>query len=348
MVLHRDDDNVIIQGALRPNLTQALATSGTSNLSSALLTTTKVIRLVSTQNCWFKLIPTFQGSGATFTASYGADAATISTAGTRYRVGDVLTSAATGGTFTVATLSGNVDVITAVTIQAAGSGLTNGTRTFTVNGGTGTACTFTATVTGGIVQAGTIVITNVGSYTVDPSLSANACTVDSGSTNATFNLTKAVAGAIATLTVTTAGSVTAKPTNPVALTGGSLGNSNTATATLTYKVVGMAATGGTLYLPNQGLTFTGVTAGTQPTVTIASVDANGAPLTFTIGNAGATISVFATGIAGASTSGTVAVAGSGAIYLPANTPEWFTIKHGPSIAAIQDTAGGYLQITELI
>ena len=77
-----------------------------------------------------------------------------------------------------------------VTIANAGSGLTNGTRTFTIQDGTGTAATFTATVSGGVVTSiGTI--TNSGSYTGpngNPSLTANAPSVDSGSTNATFNL----------------------------------------------------------------------------------------------------------------------------------------------------------------
>jgi hypothetical protein len=83
--------------------------------------------------------------------------------------------------------------IIAVTIVDHGSGLTDGVQTFTVTGGTYSApCTFTATVTGGEVQAGTIVITNAGNYTADPSWVANAATVGVGFTNATFNLTGSI------------------------------------------------------------------------------------------------------------------------------------------------------------
>lgn len=71
-----------------------------------------------------------------------------------------------------------------------GSGLTNGTRTFTVIGGTGTATTFVATVAGGSVVASSIVVTNRGVYTAAPAnVATNLATVDTGSSNATFALT---------------------------------------------------------------------------------------------------------------------------------------------------------------
>jgi hypothetical protein len=71
-----------------------------------------------------------------------------------------------------------------------GTGLTDGTRTFTAAGGTlatGAAATWTSTVTGGRV-IGAPVITNQGQYTVTPGVTGNAATVDSGTTNATWNL----------------------------------------------------------------------------------------------------------------------------------------------------------------
>lgn len=72
-----------------------------------------------------------------------------------------------------------------------GTGLTDGTRTFTAAAGTlitgATATTWTSTVTGGRV-VGAPVITNQGQYAVTPTVTSNAATVDSGTTNATWNL----------------------------------------------------------------------------------------------------------------------------------------------------------------
>lgn len=246
---------------------------------------------------WFTILvnPVDGGTGTTFTAHYGANAATIGTAGTRYRVGDVL-SGPSNIKFNVATLSATGDVIATVTVNNAGTGLTNGTRTFTVVGGTGTATTFTATVTAGSVVGSSIAITNTGFYSVDPSLTANACTVDTGSTNATFNLTTAVAGAVASVTVNTAGDVTVKPSNPVTLTGGSLGNSGTAAVNITYKGISVAVSGGTKYQVGQTLTFTGLT-GTAPTAHISAINkTTGAPTAVVLDTPGSNISVFATSV----------------------------------------------------
>lgn len=72
-----------------------------------------------------------------------------------------------------------------------GTGLTDGTRTFTAAAGTlitgATAATWTAAITGGRVVGGPI-ITNQGQYSVTPTVTSNAATVDSGTTNATWNL----------------------------------------------------------------------------------------------------------------------------------------------------------------
>jgi len=81
--------------------------------------------------------------------------------------------------------------VVAVSPNSNGSNLTAGTRTFTAAAGTvqtgGVAAAWTATVTDSRV-IGQPVITAPGSYLVTPTASANAATVDSGSTNATFNL----------------------------------------------------------------------------------------------------------------------------------------------------------------
>jgi hypothetical protein len=81
--------------------------------------------------------------------------------------------------------------VVAVSPNNNGSNLTAGTRTFTAAAGTvqtgGSAATWTATVTDSRV-VGAPVITNKGDYLVTPTAAANAATVDSGSSNATFNL----------------------------------------------------------------------------------------------------------------------------------------------------------------
>lgn len=87
--------------------------------------------------------------------------------------------------------SADVLKVISVSPNAVGSGLTDGTRTFTAAAGTlvtgATASQWTATVIGGRV-IGMPVIINNGQYTVTPTVAANAATVDSGTTNATFNL----------------------------------------------------------------------------------------------------------------------------------------------------------------
>lgn len=81
--------------------------------------------------------------------------------------------------------------VIAVSPNSNGSNLTAGTRTFTAAAGTlqtgGSAATWTATVTDSRV-IGAPTITNRGDYLVTPTATANAATVDSGTSNATFNL----------------------------------------------------------------------------------------------------------------------------------------------------------------
>jgi len=81
--------------------------------------------------------------------------------------------------------------VVAVSTNGNGSNLTAGTRTFTAAGGTiqtgGSAATWTAEVTDSRV-VGMPTITNGGDYFVTPTAAANAATVDSGSSNATWNL----------------------------------------------------------------------------------------------------------------------------------------------------------------
>jgi hypothetical protein len=68
--------------------------------------------------------------------------------------------------------------VQSATVQAQGSGYTNGARTFTVVGGTGTAAKITATVSGGKIT-GTPAVIDPGAYTVMPA-SPVSVTVDTG------------------------------------------------------------------------------------------------------------------------------------------------------------------------
>jgi len=81
--------------------------------------------------------------------------------------------------------------VVAVYPNSNGTNLSSGTRTFTAAGGTvqtgGSAATWTATVTDSRV-IGNMTLTNFGQYLVTPTAAANASTVESGSSNATFNL----------------------------------------------------------------------------------------------------------------------------------------------------------------
>lgn len=234
------------------------------------------------------------GAGATFTANYGASAATIATAGTFYRVGDVLSAPSGGATFAVATLASSTSVLASVAIATPGSGLTNGTVTFTVAGGTGTPATFTATVSGGAVTAITGIV-NVGSYTAFPT-GANSATGSTGGTPPTFNLTSALAGPIATVTVSTPGAYAAKLANPVAVTGGAQGSSGTAALTVTYKLVSVTASGGMSYTAGQTLLFTGIAGGT-PAAHISAVDpVTGAPTAIVVDTPSSGITTFATSV----------------------------------------------------
>jgi Flp pilus assembly protein TadG len=72
---------------------------------------------------------------------------------------------------------------------AQGTGYTNGTRTFTVVGGTGTPAKFTATVSGGRVTT-ILSVTDPGAYTVFPTGTVSATPDTGGGSGATFTLTE--------------------------------------------------------------------------------------------------------------------------------------------------------------
>ena len=85
--------------------------------------------------------------------------------------------------------------VIAVAANSSGTSLTTGSRTFTVANGTAnviTAATFTATVTAANSTANVVtsipVVTSQGSFFTLPAVTSNPATVDTGTTNATFNL----------------------------------------------------------------------------------------------------------------------------------------------------------------
>lgn len=107
-----------------------------------------------------------------------------------------------------------------VTVTSVGTNLTPGTRTFTLAGGTTVsgglgAATFTANASGAAGAAavqGPITMTNFGQYGVGagPTASANAATVDSGTSNATFAVT---VGIVKTLYTASANDAVVKAIN---------------------------------------------------------------------------------------------------------------------------------------
>lgn len=86
--------------------------------------------------------------------------------------------------------SDKLDVV-AISCNSNGSTLTNGTRTFTANGGTlvtgASAASWTAVVNNSRIIGGPTIL-NRGEYIVTPTATSNAATVDSGTSNATWNL----------------------------------------------------------------------------------------------------------------------------------------------------------------
>lgn len=127
------------------------------------------------------------------------------------------------------------DEVTAVTASAAGTGLTNGTRIFTVTDGTGSiAAKFSFTVSAGSITGAATIIEG-GRYSVNPDTTANAtCTVDIGTTNAAFNLTM---GTLADAAPDSAEYEIDETTGSVFLADGAVSFSDGDTITVTYDTV---------------------------------------------------------------------------------------------------------------
>jgi hypothetical protein len=166
----------------------------------------------------------------------------VGAAGTIYAPGDVLS--VSGGTKSVAaTLTVAAVKLVSATIAAGGSGYDGGspsTFNVTVAGGThGAAAVVSVTTDGTGVVTTVNSVTTPGSYTVLPSLSANAVTGDDGTNHGT-GLTLNLVFGVLSATISAAGVYTALPSNPVATTEG--GSGTGATFNLAWGVDSLVVT----------------------------------------------------------------------------------------------------------
>jgi hypothetical protein len=199
------------------------------------------------------------GSGAaTFQTQMSfRSASTIAAAGTGYAPGDTVSlvggTAVTPVSLTVATCK-----LVSATINAGGTGYGNAqTFTVTVAGGTETvAATISVTTNSSGVVTTVNSISAAGSYTVLPTLTANAVTGDDGTDHGT-GLTMNLVFGVNTFTVGTAGFYTALPANPIATTTSGSGTGLTFTGSWTVGAVAVT---------NAGVYDTGV----APTVNFSS------------------------------------------------------------------------------
>ena len=295
--------------------TNTFVVSDGTHTKSATLAPTSAIATDLTDNptyCTLQVAPADGGAtGATFTPHYGVQSAlVVSSVGTHWNVGDSLALPSGSGALTVATLTGGA--IATVTVGTAGSYTSLFSSPTTGTRAAGSGATFTAhygvdsaTIVGGggssaAGYAGTNVLTLAGTG----SATITVDTVDGG-------------GGILTFHVSAVGTVTSLPSNPVSVSGGA---GTGATFNLKWKLVAITTSGGTGYNVGDTLIFTGITATTQPTASIASVTGGppGAPATFTISSAGSGITVKASAITSSTTTATftlgydlVSVASSG-------------------------------------
>ena len=166
----------------------------------------------------------------------------------------------------VSTVFSSADVISTyqVAITSTGSNLTPGSRTFTAAGGTtivggAGASTWTLTAvgdTGAGAVTGFAALTQLGEYAVGsgPTAAANAATVDSGSSNATFSLSTGQVKQIFS-----AG------TNDSIITALNVFSQDTAAKTLT-----LLRNSGNYYYPILQVTIPARTTGTPPTIDLLS------------------------------------------------------------------------------
>lgn len=192
------------------------------------------------------------GTGATLNPIMDALSATESAAGSGYAVGDTITL--TGGTHSAnAVLTVATATLVSIAINSGGSGYNVG-DTIVLAGGTSTVhAVYTVdTVNGsGVIQTGHI--STGGSYTVEASSFTQGSTSGVGS-GATFNT---AAWGVNTVTVTTPGSYSALPSNPVAQ-GSTSGSGTGATFTVLWTLASVVVSAqGSGYNSSSTFTVTG-------------------------------------------------------------------------------------------
>ncbi len=184
---------------------------GGNGMGSAPFLTT-IAGFTSSTTVTLTACPTAASTGSMVSASNPSVAGTSGS----YAPGDLLT--ATGGTFTTAAvLKVLATTVNTATVNAAGSGGTNGACTlYGTSGSIGFRFQALATITGGSISALTGWNTH-GVYVVNPSnLTAEPVTSSCGLTGATLTLTMGVQSA----TPQTPGNYSVQPVNPVSITGG--------------------------------------------------------------------------------------------------------------------------------
>jgi len=187
-----------------------------------------------------------------------------------YAPGNTLTVAGGTGTAPVFTVT-NVKVRTAANVADAGGFLNGNTVTFST--GWSTPAVLTLTVDGGGAITG-LAITNAGVRST--ALPTDPVTPDSTNgpgtlAGTTFNLGFAVNA----ISLTTAGSLTALPSNPAATTTNSTTGGTGATLTVTYGVLSVpVATGGSGYVSAADAALTFNPTGATATATLSTTGTN--------------------------------------------------------------------------
>ena len=219
----------------------------------------------------YATLPTFgtsgAGSGATLVGHMGALTASLATAGTGYVATEAVTltggTAATNAVMTVTNIK-----LVSLAINAGGSGYAVG-DTIVLNGGTHSVSAVVTVLSLSTTAVATFSITTAGVYTTGATTFTQASTSGSG-TGATFQT--GVFG-INAFTVSTAGSYTVLPSNPVSQ-GSTTGSGTGATFTINTWKIGTVtvSAGGTLYNSASALTVTGggSTGGGAGTLTLTN------------------------------------------------------------------------------
>jgi hypothetical protein len=224
------------------------------------------------------------GSGATLTAHYGVDSATIVAGGASssagYAINDVLTLTGTGSAqITVDTVDGGGGILT-FHVSAVGTITSLPSNPVATSGGTGAGATFN-------LKWHLLSVSSSGGtgYNVGDTLIWSGQTA---TTAPTAHISVATSHAATTVVVDTPGS-------GITVAGTITTSTTTASFTLGYSLLSVSGSGGTGYAANDELSFTGLVAATNPTAHVATVS-TGAISTITVDTHGVNITTAATSV----------------------------------------------------